>query len=265
MNALTAIIEKEAAHVTRRRFFFAAALVFMASVAITYALHRSMSSMNEIPMPGGWMLSPTFTPMCGRTWLRAAASFIGMWIAMMTAMMLPSFAPFLWRYRAMLERAGSTRVTRRSLIMATAYFGVWTALGIAVFALGTLFTEVTMRAASIARCVPLASGGVLLLAGAYQRSNWHGHLLACCRSVAEPHIAAWRDGMCHGLHCIACCAGLTAALLVFGVMEPHTMALVTLAITAERLLPSGMHVGRVIGIVLVLLGCMAIVAAAMVR
>ena len=33
----------------------------------------------------------------GQTWLGAAASFLGMWIVMMAAMMLPSLVPMLWR------------------------------------------------------------------------------------------------------------------------------------------------------------------------
>jgi predicted metal-binding membrane protein len=68
----------------------------------------------------------------------------------------------------------------------------------------------------------------------------------------------WLDGVRHGLHCVSCCAGLTAALFVFGVMDLRAMALVTLAITAERLLPSFRRVPQVIGIVLVLLGLMII-------
>ena len=34
-------------------------------------------------------------PMSGHTWLGAAASFLGMWVVMMVAMMLPSLVPML--------------------------------------------------------------------------------------------------------------------------------------------------------------------------
>jgi predicted metal-binding membrane protein len=37
---------------------------------------------------------------------RAAASFLGMWVVMMVAMMLPSLVPMLWRYRQAVGRAG---------------------------------------------------------------------------------------------------------------------------------------------------------------
>jgi predicted metal-binding membrane protein len=250
-------MERETTHVSRRRFFAVAALVFLTSVIATYAMHMSMSSMSELPMPGGWMLSSTFTPMCGRTWLRAAAAFIGMWIAMMTAMMLPSFAPLLWRYRVMREGAG----VRLSWSMVAGYAFVWAMTGVAAFAFGAIFTGIVMNTPAIARCVPFASGVVVLLAGVLQCSKRRARLLARCRHVSRSADtrAAWLDGVRHGLHCVACCAGLTATLFVFGVMDLRAMTLITLAITAERLLPSFRRVSQVIGVVLLLLGVMAMV------
>lgn len=87
MNVLTAMIERESMCVSRRRIVVVAALVLLAGVIVTCAMHTPISSMSELPMPGGSMLLPAFAPMCGRTWLRAAAGFVGMWIATM----LPSF------------------------------------------------------------------------------------------------------------------------------------------------------------------------------
>jgi predicted metal-binding membrane protein len=50
---------------------------------------------------------------------------------------------------------------------------------------------------------------------------------------------------------LVCCAGLTAILLVVGVMDLRTMAAVTAAITVERLAPAGERVTRAIGAVIV--------------
>ena len=63
--------------------------------------------------------------------------------------------------------------------------------------------------------------------------------------------AAWRHGLRLGLHCVACCAGLTAILLVIGVMDLRAMAVVAAAITAERLAPAGERVAQAIGVVAV--------------
>jgi predicted metal-binding membrane protein len=73
---------------------------------------------------------------------------------------------------------------------------------------------------------------------------------------------AWREGLRLGLRCICTCAGLTAILLVIGIMDLRVMALVTAAITAERLAPKGERVARAIGIVVVGVGLLLIARAA---
>src|SRR5260370_36208871 len=80
-------------------FFGTSALFFAASVALTTAWCSSMSAMGEMPMPGGWTMSMAWMPMPGQTWLGAAASFVGMWVVMMAAVVLPSLVPTRWRYR----------------------------------------------------------------------------------------------------------------------------------------------------------------------
>ena len=84
---------------SRRTFFGVSALLFAASAAVTIAWCESMRAMGEMPMPGGWTMSMAWMRMPGQTWPGAAASFLGMWVVMMVAMMLPSLVPMLWRYR----------------------------------------------------------------------------------------------------------------------------------------------------------------------
>src|SRR6202043_3981880 len=90
---------------TSQRFFFCiSALLFVASAALTIVCSASMSAMGEMPMPGGWTMSMAWMRMPGQTWPGAAASFLGMWVVMMAAMMLPSLVPMLWRYRQAVGR-----------------------------------------------------------------------------------------------------------------------------------------------------------------
>ena len=83
----------------RTAFFGVAAILCAVSVTVTIAWCASMSAMDEMSMPGGWAMSMTWMRMPGQTWPGAAASFLGMWVVMMVAMMLPSSVPMLWRYR----------------------------------------------------------------------------------------------------------------------------------------------------------------------
>jgi predicted metal-binding membrane protein len=234
------------------------ALLFAVSAAATIAWGASMSAMGEMPMPGGWMMSMTWMRMPEQTWPGVAASFLGMWIVMMVAMMLPSLVPMLWRYRQAVSRSGETRLGRLTALVGVGYFFVWTALGMAAFPVGVALAAVEMRVPALARAVPIAIGVVVLLAGAMQFTAWKAHQLACCRAASGPRGSlpadagtAWRHGLRLGLHCSYCCAGLTAVLLVVGVMDLRAMAVVTAAITAERLAPAGERVARAIGALVV--------------
>jgi predicted metal-binding membrane protein len=96
---------------SQRAFFGVSALLFAASTAVTILWCASMSAMGGMPMPGGWMMSMAWMRMPGQTWPRAAASFLGMWVVMMVAMMLPSLVPMLWRYRQAVGRPAASAPT----------------------------------------------------------------------------------------------------------------------------------------------------------
>jgi predicted metal-binding membrane protein len=78
-------------------------------------------------------------------WSGAAASFLGMWVVMMVAMMLPSLVPMLWRYRHAVGRTGETRLGRLTALVGVGYFFVWIAFGMAAFPLGVALAAVEMR------------------------------------------------------------------------------------------------------------------------
>jgi predicted metal-binding membrane protein len=243
---------------SQRAFLGVSALLFAASAAVTIVWCASTSAMGEMPMPGGWTMSMAWMRMPGQTWPSAAVSFIGMWVVMMVAMMLPSLVPMLWRYRQAVGRTGETRLGGLTALVGVGYFFVWTSFGMTAFALGVALAAVEMQLPALARAVPIAVGLVVLITGALQFTEWKAHHLACCREAPRrgsrlPADAgtAWRHGLRLGLHCSCCCAGLTAILLVIGVMDLRAMVLVTTAITVERLAPAGERVARAIGAVVV--------------
>ncbi|MEA2560410.1 MAG: hypothetical protein QOH06_1914 [Acidobacteriota bacterium] len=244
--------------VSQRAFFGASALLFVASVALTIVWCASMSAMGGMPMPGGWTMSMAWMRMPGQTWPGAAASFLGMWAAMMVAMMLPSLVPMLWRYRQAVGKAGEARLGRLTALVGVGYFFVWSAFGMAAFPIGVVLAEVAMQQPVLARAVPAAIGIVVLIAGALQLSAWKTRQLACCRETPGhgrtlPADAgpAWQHGVRLGLHCGRCCGNLMAILLAIGVMDLRAMAVVAAAITAERLAPAGERAARAIGAVVV--------------
>ncbi|WP_210334801.1 DUF2182 domain-containing protein [Mesorhizobium mediterraneum] len=226
-----------------------------------------MSAMGEMPMPGGWTMSMMWMRMPGQTWPGAAASFLGMWVVMMVAMMLPS--PMLWRYRQAVGERGKTRLGRMTALVGPGYFFVWTVFGLAVFPLGIALAALGMQQPVLARAVPIAIGVVVLTAGALQFTAWKAHHLAYCRQEPGPDCTlptdagtAFRHGLQLGLHCSYCCANLIAILLVVGVMDLRAMAVVAAAITIERLAPAGEQVARATGFIAAAVGLFLIAHAA---
>lgn len=254
-------------------FFGTSAMLFVGSAALTLALCSSMSAMGAMPMPGGWTMSMTWMRMPGQTWADAGASFLGMWLVMMVAMMLPSLVPMLSRYRRAVGSLNETRLAWLTAIVGTGYFLIWALFGMAVYSLGTLLAAIEMQQAVLAHAVPIAAGVIVMVAGAIQFTRWKARHLACCRedprggccALPADTSAAWRTGLRFGIHCSYSCMNLTTILLVIGLMDLRAMAVITAAITSERLVPGGERVARMIGAVVLGAGFFMIARAASIR
>ena len=107
---------------SQQAFLGVSALLFAASAAVTIVWCASMSAMGEMPMPGGWTMSMAWMRMPGQTWPGAAASFVGMWVVMMVAMMLPSLVPMLWRYRQAVGSTAEARLAGLTALVGVGYF-----------------------------------------------------------------------------------------------------------------------------------------------
>jgi len=249
-------------------FFGTSAMLFVASASLTTIWSTSMSSIGKMRMPGGWTMSMTWMRMPRQSWLAAAALFVGMWVVMMVAMMLPSLVPALWRYRQMIGRPVESNLNWLTVLVASGYFFVWTVCGVLIFPLGAVLAGSEMRSPALARLVPFAVGAVVVIAGAVQFSTWKSHHLVCWRepsgstgNLPPETVTALRHGLRLGVHCTLGCAGFTAILLVIGFMDLRVMALVTAAVTAERLAPNVKRVAGGIGIVIVGVGLLLITRA----
>src|SRR5260370_22132796 len=159
-------------------------------------------------MPGGWTMSMAWMRMTGQTWPGAAASFLGMWVVMMVAMMLPSLVPMLRRYRQAVGRTGETRLGRLTAIVGVGYFFVWAMFGLAAFPLGVALATVEMKQPALARAVPIGACVVVLMAGSLQLTAWKARHLTCCREAparGRTLPAAAGTALVHalrpGLHC----------------------------------------------------------------
>lgn len=258
---------REAGRGAALAFFGTMALIFAAAAIVTILSSAAMESMGAMPMAGGWLLSGIWLPLCGQSWFETAACFLGMWLVMMIAMMLPSLTPVLWRYRETASAAGATRPGARAGLAAASYFAVWTSFGLLTFLLGASLAQAALQFPSLGRLGPLAGALVILIAGLVQTSRWKACLLADCHlapRASQTHpdvITTVGAGASLGLRCCLSCIGPMAALTVGGLMDLRLMAAVTVAITAERLLPAETRITDAIGVVMVAAGPLLLVRA----
>ncbi|MFJ1208978.1 DUF2182 domain-containing protein [Burkholderia pyrrocinia] len=187
---------------------------------------------------------------------------IVMWWVMMIAMMTPSAAPLVMLYRRVLRHHGAdgsgAAVTSASLL--AGYLSAWLA-----FSIGAALLQVLLQPAGLISAMMLwsksavLSAVVLALAGLYQFSPLKRACLRQCRAPAGFLVAHWRPGVVgsfllgarHGTYCVGCCWLLMALLFVGGVMNVVWIAALSLFVFAEKILPGGDLVGRVLGVVLI--------------
>lgn len=248
-------------------FLGGSVVLFIASTATTISICRSMSG--GMAMPGRWTMSMAWMRMQGQNWLSAAFSFMRMWVPMMAAMMLPALVPALLRYRASLRAPRTVHLNATTVLAGAGYFFVWALLGAVVYPVGVIATNAEMHRPALARSVPLITGAVLFFAGGLQLTAWKARQLCRCRdqancvSMLSPDArTALGYGLRLGMHCLLCCLGLMMALLVTGVMNLGAMALITIAITGERLAPSPTLVARTAGVVMIVAGVLVIAVGA---
>lgn len=168
----------------------------------------------------------------------AVASWLVLWVAMMTAMMLPSTAPLVLLYR----RAGTLAATAALL---AGYLAVWTATGAVAWLLHMVVT--------------LPAAPVLLAAGAYQLTPVKHACLRRCRTPADFLVQRWRAnpvliGLDHGRWCLGCCWALMVVLVVVGAMGLGWVVLLAAVVAAEKLTAWGSTVARGTGVALLLAG-----------
>ncbi len=239
-----------------RAFLAASALLFLACAAGT--IYWSLSMPMGMSMPGGWTLSMAWVRMPGQSWPGAAAAFLGTWVVMMAAMMLPSLAPMLVGFRRAWRVQGAARLGWLAALAGAGYFCVWAAWGAVVYPVGALLSAAEMQSMDLAGLAPLAAGIVLLAAGGLQLTAWKRRQLECAPQPpalgARPAGAAWRYGLRLGLHCSLCCSGLMLVLLALGVMDLRVMVSVAAAITLEQIAPAPAWTARTIGAAAILAG-----------
>jgi predicted metal-binding membrane protein len=167
--------------------------------------------------------------------------FLGLWVVMMAAMMLPSAIPTAALYGGLAR----DRTPVSTLLFVMGYLAVWAAAGLVAFALAVAGSRVAGGIFAWDRAGRWAAGTTLVLAAAYQLTPLKDACLARCRSPVVFLLGSWRPGRLGGLRlglssgawCAGCCWALMASLFALGVMSIAWAALVAGLVALEKILP----------------------------
>jgi len=192
-------------------------------------------------------------------------SFLGLWVLMMAAMMLPSVAPVavLWARLMGDVPAMPLRVARMGQFLC-GYLLAWAACGAVAFAALAGTSRLVATSPTAAKWLGVT---IFLASGVYQLTPWKDWCLRHCRSPVgallyyvgfKGRSRDIRVGLHHGVTCVGCCWGLMILLIAVGVMNVPAMAALAVAIFAEKLWRHGKPFGQAVGILLVATGFLAI-------
>jgi predicted metal-binding membrane protein len=189
--------------------------------------------------------------------------YVGIWVTMMAAMMLPSVMPMVLvfdRISRDRERRGYGSVP--TAVFVAGYLVVWTVYGLIAYGAYRVLRWAVGGSLSWHGAGPWVAGAALLAAGLYQLTPLKRVCLRHCRGPMHFILHGWRPGRLgalrmgveHGAFCVGCCWGLMIALFALGVMSLVWMVVVAAVIFAEKLLPAGEAVARTVAVGLVVAG-----------
>ena len=172
--------------------------------------------------------------MGGVSRLGSLTFFVGLWVSMMAAMMLPGAAPAVWNH----TRA-SGRLRAVPLFIGS-YLAVWAVVGVVVYGFYRPHWS-------------FAAGGVVVAAGVYELTPLKLHFRRRCREVA-------RSGFEFGICCVGSSIGLMLMLVALGIMSVTWMSVIAVLVLGQKLLSANRTLDVPLALAIVGLGVWMIIA-----
>jgi predicted metal-binding membrane protein len=164
--------------------------------------------------------------------------FVGLWVWMMAAMMLPGAVP------AVVRRAHASGGARRVPLFLGSYLAVWTLVGVAVYALYRPHGS-------------LAAGALVIAAGVYEFTPFKQDCRRRCRESV-------RSGFEFGVYCVGSSIGLMLMLVALGIMSVTWMSVIAVLVLAQKLLPPRAALDVPLAVAIVGLGMLIVLAPSLV-
>lgn len=191
--------------------------------------------------------------------------FLGGWMVMTAAMMVPTILPFAGRLRQVARRRRDERTLFACL--AAGYLFVWAVFGLVLLGISTLGNRILGPSLKLPFDRSTLAPALLAIAGLFQILPMKKHCLEKCRVLMQCSGGTWGSrgelrrsftlGVRHGVACVGSCGVLM--LLMFAVESAHliSMLVLTLVMAIEKNAPWGPRLTRPLGLLLLACAAMA--------
>ncbi len=210
-------------------------------------------------------LSHRYEPPSAAGQAGAIALFLGGWLLMTTAMMLPTATGLLGAFdRLTAARPARERLALRLTLIA-GFLSVWLAIGYLFRAGDVLVHGVVDSVGWLGARPQLIAAAALALAGGFQFSPLKHRCLTACRTPRSFVVGGWRGGrpradalrigLAYGRSCAGCCWALMVVMFAVGSANFALMLALAAVMTAERFAPrpAAAALGRAVGATLLAL------------
>lgn len=200
-----------------------------------------------------------------------AFGFMATWLAMTSAMMLPTIAPIVLAHQSVVRQRGEGWPV--TAVFVSGYLLIWTLIGLVPLATFIGLQMVPVGSHS-SHWLGMLAGGILVVAGLYQFTPLKSTCLRACRSplgfilshdFSRGAIGAIRAGMSHGAYCLGCCWALMSVLVVVGTMNIGWMVTLSFVFFLEKNWRHGPLIDRFVGFVIALAGAAIVVDSGLLR
>jgi predicted metal-binding membrane protein len=197
-------------------------------------------------LPGGEVLLPAFL-------------YIGGWVLMTAAMMLPTTFPLLEIFRRLTLRRADRRLLLSLVILG--YLLIWALFGLAAHLVDFGLNELVVGSPWLTTNGWVFGAAVLCLAGVFQFSQLKYRCLDKCRMPLSFVMERWRGrrqrwhafvlGVHHGAFCVGCCWALMMLMFVVGTGSVGWMLVLGAIMAVEKNMPWGRKLSAPLGIALI--------------
>jgi predicted metal-binding membrane protein len=189
-----------------------------------------------------------------------ALLYVGGWLLMSAAMMLPTALPLIAIFDRLIERR-SDRALLLTLVV-VGYLLVWAGFGVAAHLMDAALHGLAAANPWLISHAGLVGGGVLAIAGAFQFTALKYRCLDKCRTPFSFVHQHWRGqsapreafllGAHHGVFCVGCCWAIMLLMFVVGTGSVGWMLMLGAVMAIEKNAAWGRSLSAPLGVGLLL-------------